>query len=78
MINVINRLEAIENRYNEISNELSNPEVVSDIKKMTAFSKQKDLVDFSARSLNIISDLYLLFNFLYSLLANASLSSISL
>lgn len=38
---MINRLEAIEKRYNEISNELSNPEVVSDIKKMTELSKEQ-------------------------------------
>ena len=38
---MINRLEAIQNRYNEISNELSNPEVVSDIKKMTELSKEQ-------------------------------------
>ena len=38
---MINRLDAIEKRYNEISNELSNPEVVSDIKKMTELSKEQ-------------------------------------
>ena len=32
---MINRLIAIENRYNEIADELANPNVVSDIKKMT-------------------------------------------
>ena len=38
---MINRLEAIEKRFNEISDELSNPEVVSDIKKMTELSKEQ-------------------------------------
>ena len=38
---MINRLEAIQKRYDEISNELSNPEVVSDIKKMTELSKEQ-------------------------------------
>lgn len=38
---MINRLEAIQNRYNEISNELSSPEVISDIKKMTELSKEQ-------------------------------------
>ena len=48
---MINRLEAIENRYNEISNELLKPEVVSDIKKMTELSKEQ-------RRLNPIVELY--------------------
>ena len=38
---MINRLEAIWKRYEEIANELSNPEVVSDIKKMTELSKEQ-------------------------------------
>ena len=36
-----NRLQSVEKRYNEISEELSNPEVVSDIKKMTELSKEQ-------------------------------------
>ena len=36
---MIDRLEVILNRYNEISDELSNPDVISDIKKMTSLSK---------------------------------------
>ena len=36
-----NRLVAVENRYNEITNELAKPEVVSDIKKMTELSKEQ-------------------------------------
>ena len=38
---MINRLEAIGKRYDEIANELSNPSVVSDIKKMTELSKEQ-------------------------------------
>ena len=38
---MINRLEAIQNRYNEISKELSSPEVINDIKKMTELSKEQ-------------------------------------
>ena len=38
---MINRLIAIEKRYNEISEELVNPNVVSDIKKMTELSKEQ-------------------------------------
>ena len=48
---MINRLEAIQNRYDEISNELLKPEVVSDIKKMTELSKEQ-------RRLNPIVELY--------------------
>ena len=35
------RLEAIEKRYNELSKELSSPEVLSDIKKTTVLSKEQ-------------------------------------
>ena len=38
---MIERLEAILHRYNEISEELSKPEIVSDIKKMTELSKEQ-------------------------------------
>ena len=38
---MINRLEAILNRYNEISTELTSPEVISNIKKMTELSKEQ-------------------------------------
>ena len=38
---MINRLEAILKRYNEITEELANPSVVSDIKKMTELSKEQ-------------------------------------
>ena len=37
---MINRLEAILKRYNEIKEELSSPEIVSDIKRMTELSKE--------------------------------------
>ena len=38
---MIERLEAINNKYKEIQNELSKPEVLSDIKKMTELSKEQ-------------------------------------
>lgn len=38
---MIDRLEAILNRYNEISSELSKPEIVNDIKKMTELSREQ-------------------------------------
>lgn len=38
---MINRLEAILKRYNEIKEELSIPEIVSDIRKMTELSKEQ-------------------------------------
>lgn len=38
---MIERLEAINNKYNEIQNELSKPEVLSDIKRMTELSKEQ-------------------------------------
>ena len=41
LIYMINRLEAIEKRYHEISNELTTDEVIKDIKKMTELSKEQ-------------------------------------
>ena len=38
---MINRLDAIEKRYNEISEELSTDEVIKDIKKITELSKEQ-------------------------------------
>jgi peptide chain release factor 1 len=38
---VIERLEAISKRYNEIKEELSSPDIISDIKKMTELSKEQ-------------------------------------
>ena len=39
---MIDRLEAINNKYQEITSELSNPEIVSDIKRMTELSKEQN------------------------------------
>ena len=38
---MIDRLEAINNKYQEITNDLSNPDVISNIKKMTELSKEQ-------------------------------------
>lgn len=38
---MIDRLNAIENKYNELTDELSKPETLSDIKKMTELSKEQ-------------------------------------
>ena len=38
---MIDRLEAIVTRFNEINEELSSPDIVSDIKKMTELSKEQ-------------------------------------
>ena len=38
---MIDRLEAIVSRYNEINEQLSSPEIISDIKKMTELSKEQ-------------------------------------
>ena len=38
---MIDRLETINSKYQEITNELSNPEVISNIKKMTELSKEQ-------------------------------------
>lgn len=38
---MIERLEAIEKRYNELNEELMNPEILSDIKKTTSLSKEQ-------------------------------------
>ena len=42
---MIDRLEATLKRYNEINDELSNPDVFSDIKKMTELSKEKNRLE---------------------------------
>ena len=39
---MIDRLDAVCNRYNEISEELSSPEVIQDIRKMTELSKEQN------------------------------------
>ena len=58
---MINRLEAIQNRYNEISNELSSPEVINDIKKMTELSKEQrrlsETVEIYKKYKGILSDI---------------------
>ena len=38
---MIDRLEVILKRYNEIKEELSKPDIISDIKKMTELSKEQ-------------------------------------
>ena len=61
MIILINRLEATKKRYDEISEELSNPEVISDIKKMTELSKEQrrlsTTVEMYEKYKNILSDI---------------------
>ena len=58
---MINRLDAIQKRYDEISNELSKPEVVSDIKKMTELSKEQrrltSIVEINKKYQAILSDI---------------------
>jgi len=58
---LINRLEAIQNRYDEISKELSSPEVISDIKKMTELSKEQrrlsETVELYKKYKNVLSDI---------------------
>ena len=41
---MIERLETTLNRYNELSNELSNPEIISNVEKMTALSKEQSQI----------------------------------
>ena len=58
---MIERLNAIENRYNEITEELMKPDVVSDIKKATSLSKEqaslKDAYDAYQEYKKITSDI---------------------
>ena len=58
---MINRLNAIQKRYDEIANELSNPDVVSDIKKMTELSKEQrrlaPVVEINKKYQGALSDL---------------------
>lgn len=42
---MIERLEAVEKRYNEIISELAKPEVLSDIKLMTSLSKEQTMLE---------------------------------
>ena len=48
---MIERLEAINNKYQEITNELSSPDIISNIKKMTELSKEQT-------RLGVIVDVY--------------------
>ena len=58
---MINRLEAIQNRYNEISNELLKTEVMSNIKKMTELSKEQrrlsETVELYEKYKSILTDI---------------------
>ena len=55
---MIDRLETILERYNDITNELSKPDVINDIKKMTELSKEQtrleDVVNVYSRYKDII------------------------
>ena len=42
---MIERLELAEKRYNEIGEELSSPEIISDIKRMTELSKERTTLE---------------------------------
>ena len=58
---MIDRLEATLNRYNEISVELSKPEVIQDIKRMTELSKEQtrlsDIVELYKKYKNVVSNI---------------------
>ena len=58
---MINRLEAIQNRYNEISKELTSEEVIKDIKKMTELSKEQrrlsQTVELYEKYKSVLSDI---------------------
>ena len=58
---MIDRLNAIEKRYNDISVELSSPEVIQDIKKMTELSKEQtrlsEVVEIYSKYKKIISNI---------------------
>ena len=58
---MIDRLNAIEERYNEIEKELSSPEVINDIKKMTMLSKERTslekTVDVYKKYKQVLADL---------------------
>lgn len=58
---MINRLEAIQNKYNEITEELTKDETIKDIKKMTELSKEQrrlsETVDIYQKYKRILSDI---------------------
>lgn len=58
---MIDRLEATLKKYNEITLELSSPEIISDIKKMTSLSKEqvrlKETVDLYNKYKKVLEDL---------------------
>ena len=49
---MLERLEFIKNRYDEISNELTNPEVLKDIKKSTELSKEQSGLEDTVNAYN--------------------------
>ena len=59
--NMIERLDAIKKRYEEIGEELSKPDIISDIKKMTELSKERtrleDIVLMYTRYQNILKSI---------------------
>ena len=71
---MINRLDAIENRYNEISQELTSPEVISNIKKMTELSKEQrrlsQTVEIYEKYKAILSDIETAKEMLWKQIAN--------
>ena len=58
---MINRLDAIQKKYEEIANELSKPEVVNDIKKMTELSKEQrrltPTIELYGKYKNVLADI---------------------
>ena len=58
---MIERLESTLNRYNELSNELSKPEVLSNVELMTKLSKEQssisEIVDKYKEYKKVLSDL---------------------
>ena len=58
---MINRLEAIQNKYSEITEELTKDEIIKDIKKMTELSKEQrrlsETVDIYQKYKRILSDI---------------------
>ncbi len=58
---MLERLEVIEKRYNEIEEELANPEIISDIKKMTELSKERTSLEKTVEVYNeykkVLSDI---------------------